>query len=229
MEVDRQGGQMQFTTVLLVAALGPAGPALSVPSQPNPIAVTSQAVDSSRTAFADQIGQIGTTPTSSSSSSTNPHTLGVGGSIVATNRGVGGSMRYWFGKLGVDLNASYYNGSGGRSTYSASTFQASPSVIYIVSNPNSTREVDVRPYLGGGISYAQTSALPPSYSPGNTTRPDTTGIGMQVFGGAEIGFKDTERLTLSVEGIYHNLPSRFAPSNSISGFNVGVALHYYLK
>ena len=38
-----------------------------------------------------------------------------------------------------------------------STFAVMPSVMYMVTKPNLLRDVDIRPYVGGGLNYVHAS------------------------------------------------------------------------
>ena len=121
-----------------------------------------------------------------------PHQFGIGGSITASTRGAAGDVRYWFNDhIGLNMTAGWYRGyyetpSGQRPT----TVHVSPSVIYMIGKPNYTREVDIRPFVGGA-SYLR--ATRPIVSPtANILTVESSGTGMHAFGGAELTFKDAE-------------------------------------
>jgi hypothetical protein len=159
-----------------------------------------------------------------------PHQLGIGAAITASTQGAAGDVRYWFNDhIGVNMAAGWY-----RSFYEApngdraSTVHASPAIIYLIGTPNYTREVDIRPYVGGGASYLRASR--PVIAPnGNVFTSETSGTGMHAFGGAEMTFKDAEQLAISGELIYYRLPVRLSSQSSLDGFNYLVAVHFYLK
>jgi len=107
-----------------------------------------------------------------------------------------------------------------------STFAVLPSVIVMLTKPDDTRQVDVRPYVGGGVNYVR-STRPVSFSSSNQVR--ASGVGGQAFGGVELTFRDAQQVTVSAEGIYYRLPVRYINANAIDGFNYRVAVHIYLK
>ena len=102
-----------------------------------------------------------------------------------------------------------------------------PSVIVMLSKPNLSRQMDIRPYVGGGVNYVNAST--PRTSTGVPYTGSTSGVGGQVFGGAEMTFRDAKAMTISVEGIYYALPVNYINSNVIDGFNYVVAFHFYLR
>jgi hypothetical protein len=159
-----------------------------------------------------------------------PHQFGVGASLTASTRGAAGDVRYWFNDhIGMNMTAGWYRSyyetpSGDR----PSTIHASPSIIYLIGKPNYTREVDIRPFVGGGPSYLRASR--PVVSPtGNILTSESSGTGMHAFGGAEMTFKDADQVALSAELIYYRLPVRLASRSSLDGLNYLVAVHFYLK
>ena len=170
-------------------------------------------------------------PPPTSTSSAAPHTLSFGGSIVAGSNGATGGFSYWFNEhVGVDLSVGYYRlpnyySSNGSSGY---TFQTAPSVRWLITKPNQTRDVNLRPYLGGGINYV--SASNPYVATTRTTPSVTTnGVGMQAFGGVEMTFKDTPGFAVTMEGAYYHLPEGFAGTGYIGGMNYLIGIRYYVK
>lgn len=162
-------------------------------------------------------------------SSTRPHQFGFGGSITASNGGAAGDVRYWVGDhLGLDMSAGWHrSGYETRTGQRASTVHASPSIIYMFGKPNYTREVDIRPYAGGGASYVRAST--PVMSPsGAMLMSEASGTGMHTFGGAEVAFKDVEAMTFSGELVYYRLPVRLS-NNAYDGFSYLIAVHFYVK
>ncbi len=168
-------------------------------------------------------------PTSTPSSA--PHTFSVGGSIVAGSNGATGGFSYWFtDQVGVSMSVGYYRlpnyytstGSSG------STFQAAPSLMWLLTKPNQTRDVNFRPYLGGGINYVSSSA-PVVASTRTTVTPTTSGTGMQAFGGVEMSFKDTPAFAITMEAAYFHLPEGFAGTGYIGGMNYLLGFRYYVK
>jgi hypothetical protein len=64
-------------------------------------------------------------------------------------------MRYWFGqRVGIDFTAGYYRHRL-TPTLTASSTQVMPSVLVMFTEPDPSRDVDVRPYAGGGVNYAR--------------------------------------------------------------------------
>jgi hypothetical protein len=159
-----------------------------------------------------------------------PHTVGFGGQLMVSNWGAGGGARMFFGeRLGVNLNVSWYrHGRYTSNTNQGSTFATLPSFIYMLTKPDPDAEVDIRPYVGGGISYVSTSR-PAAFTTGTTTLQRRSGTGAQAFGGVEMTFAEADWMTLSVEGVYYKLPVNFVNSNIVGGFNYFVAVHFYLR
>ena len=158
--------------------------------------------------------------------STAQHTLSFGGSIVAGSNGATGGFNYWFNDhVGVQMSVGYYVLPHYYSTNSSgSTFQAAPSVLVMLTPPNQTRDVNFRPYLGGGINYVS-SSTPVSPSAGVTT----SGTGGQAFGGVEMSFKDTPGLAITMEAAYFHLPEGFAGTGYIGGMNYLLGVRFYVK
>lgn len=156
-----------------------------------------------------------------------PHQIGIGGSLVVSNQGASGGFRYFFGqRLGVNVSAGWSSSVG---RYSAGTSSAviSPSVMYMLTLPNDLRELDIRPYVGGGATYVHANYATSRAGPGVTGAHNDWG--MQAFGGAEMSFRSAKAVTISVEGIYYNVPSTYTSTSNFSGFDWLVAFHYYVK
>lgn len=158
-----------------------------------------------------------------------PHRFGLGATMTASNRGAGGAMRYWFGEyVGVDFSAQWYRprytvASGSR----GSTFQAIPSVVILLKKPNLTRDVDLRPYVGGGLNYVRSTR--PLANPSQTAAARSSGVGGQVFGGVEMTFREAPQVTISGEAVYYKLPINYVGASMIGGMNYIMAVHFYLK
>lgn len=160
-----------------------------------------------------------------------PHTVGLGGQLAISNRGAGAGARFFFGdRLGVNLNAFWYRPS---TRYSVpgnepgATYGAFPSFIYMLTKAGGDRDVDIRPYVGAGMSYVSGTR---NVASGNTViRQRVGGAGGQVFGGVEMTFSGADFMTLSAEGVYYRLPVRFVNSSVVDGFNYLVAVHFYMK
>ena len=157
-----------------------------------------------------------------------PHRFGVGGSILISNRGASGGFRYWFGeRVGVNLTAGFYTTAGNNPANSSSTVVI-PSVLVMLTKPNETRQMDVRPYVGAGMNYSHAYGATPVRSP-NVAQPRMYGIGGQAFGGVEVTFRDMDMMTLSGEGVYYVMPAYYANATTASGFTYTFAVHFYLK
>lgn len=158
-----------------------------------------------------------------------PHTLGVGGSMMVSSRGASGGFRYFFSeRVGINLAAGW-SPNGMRSSLGSTTIVV-PSVMVMLTKPHDTGQIDIRPYVGGGVTYIYSSgANLPTIAPGTSTAYQNHGTGVQVFGGAEISFSDMKRFTISAEGTYYTVPANFVSTPNAGGFNYAVAFHIYLK
>jgi len=152
-----------------------------------------------------------------------PHEIGIGG---FGGSGGGPSFRYFFSdQVGVDLTAGWYRpmttGQGGTS------FQISPSMVVMFNKSNKMADVDVRPYIGGGLLYLNgpTSVI----SQANSTVIRQSGLGMQAFGGAEFTFASAPSIAVSAETIYHKLPVQTYNVDLSRGFDFYVLVHFYMK
>ena len=157
-----------------------------------------------------------------------PHTIGLGGQMGVSNRGGGGGVRYFFGnRLGTSVEVAWY-----RPRYSAtatgSTFAVLPSFIFMLTDPDPARDVDIRPYVGGGVNYVRGSR-PVVTVAGQTTTLRRSGIGGQAFGGVELTFREADFLTISVEATYYRLPVTYVNANVVGGFNYVLAFHFDLR
>jgi len=96
----------------------------------------------------------------------------------------------------------------------------------MLTKPDQSREVNLRPYLGAGINYVSSSQPYGNVTPTATV---TSGTGMQAFGGVEMSFQDTPRVGLSFEAAYYHLPTGFVGTGYIGGMNYLIGVHFYLK
>jgi len=156
-----------------------------------------------------------------------PHTVGLGSALTASNHGIGGATRVFFNdRIGVDFSANWYRP---QSRYSEGyIFHATPSFLYMLTEPNDLRDVDIRPYVGGGLSYVN-STYRSALLPPDTTGQRTSGVGGQAFGGAEITFRAAQWVTISFEGRYYRLPVRFVNTNMIGGMNYLMMFHFFVN
>jgi len=120
-------------------------------------------------------------PGSSSSSTDKPHQVGLGG---FGGSGGGPSFRYFFGEqIGIDVTGGWYRPMTGRGASAATACQVSPSMIVMLNKSNTLADLDLRPYVGGGVIY-MSSPTPVGYRTSTVIRQN--GWGMQAFGGVEI-------------------------------------------
>ena len=163
-----------------------------------------------------------------------PHSVGVGGQMTMGSGGGGGGIRYFLSeRLGVNFIVGVARGpryDTPSRTDSSSTFYAMPSAILMLSRPDPTRDVDLRPYVGGGITYVRATSALPVTAPGSTsTTYRRSGVGAQAFGGVEITFREADFITISAEGMYYKLPVSYINASVIDGFNYALMFHFYLK
>ena len=213
---------MPFATLLLVTST------LAAPTAIRP--ADERAGDLSRTSLAWLAPvSIAAQRSQPQASSPRPHQFGFGGSITASNGGAGGDIRYWFGDhLGLTMSAGWHRSAYQTSTGDrASTVHASPSVLYMFGKPNYRREVDIRPYVGGGASYVR-SSMPVASPNGGVRTSEASGTGLHTFGGAEVAFKEVEAMTFSGELVYYRLPVRLS-NNAYDGFSYLIAVHFYVR
>jgi hypothetical protein len=161
---------------------------------------------------------------SSSSSGTHPHVLGFGGMLGAGPLGTGFGLRYWFVEnVGLDMRfllsrAELTIGTGG-----GASFEAAPSVIVMMTKPDPSRGVDIRPYIGGGANYtrAGTNAV--------ITRSPVSGSGVQVFGGVEVTIREAGALAIGGEVLYNKRSQPLVTAGVRSGLTGLVAFLFYVK
>jgi len=187
-----------------------------------------------------QRGTIARPPVTSSPT----YRFGLGGSVVMSNYGIGASARYWFNKhIGVSAMTQWRPGRE-YSTYSpftgvlstvqtSSTISATPSVMVMLNETDSNREVSFRPYMGVGSGYIRGSRFAsqgvPGATPGVATSVTYSGRTDQAYGGTEMFFRDYPSLAISAEMIYVNVPRNFVNRYTTDGLNFQVAAHFYLK
>jgi hypothetical protein len=154
--------------------------------------------------------------------SAQPHELGLGATFGLGVTGSGASIRYFFNeRLGLDtrvLMGSRPNSTGHVQGFS---LQFAPSAILMLTPQNTSSNVDIRPYVGGGISFTHT------WADDQLGLPAASGVGQQVFGGIEIQFRSADSFALNLEVIHYfradSLSGSFAPSGT--SFVVGVNLY----
>jgi outer membrane protein W len=162
-----------------------------------------------------------------------PHQVGLGAQMGLSNRGGGGAFRVFMTpQLGVNFSATYYPGARYNTingSVQGSTFAVMPSVMYMVTKPNLLRDVDLRPYVGGGINYVHASRPVPTTVPGALALVSENGMGGQVFGGVEMTFRSADYITISFEGTYYRLAVDYQNAALRDGFTYALAFHFYLK
>jgi len=163
-----------------------------------------------------------------------PHQIGVGAQMNLTSSGAGGAFRMFMTpQLGVNFSASYYPGTRYNTPsgiVQGSTFAVMPSVMYMITKPNLLRDVDLRPYVGGGLNYVHASGRPlPTTVPGAISYGSENGIGGQVLGGVEMTFRSADYITISFEGTYYRVPGTYQNASLRDGFQYALAFHFYLK
>ena len=156
------------------------------------------------------------------------HAVGLGGQISVSNTGFGAGTRLFFSKrLGVNVNGFWYNNSPtAYGPSQGSTYGVVPSFMYMFTSPRSGN-IDLRPYVGGGLSYISSSR--PTTTGNVTTTERFTGMGGQVFGGVEMTFRGADFMTISAEGIYYKLPVSAVSTSMMDGMNWLMGVHFFVK
>jgi len=159
-----------------------------------------------------------------------PHHFGLGAAMGVSNRGGGGSFRYFVNdRLGLDMNVWWYRPTTGSASSLGSAFVASPSFIWMLNGPDPQADIDVRPYVGGGLNYSRRfSGAQPRTSVSNTNV-RTGGIGGQVFGGVEMTFKEAKAIAISAEVAHHEMAATGLTGAFARGTNLYLVFHYYLN
>ena len=195
----------------------------SPPSSP----ISSQAAPASqseRSATANQLGQTpGTRAVSAPAPFLPSHVIGLGGRIGTQALGFAATGRAWTQRgIGAQLEA-------GQSTYTSpfradelSTMQFAPSLIYSPRNLV-TNAIWARPYLGGGINFYRSTFR------SSVGFPDVvdSGVGSQMFGGAELTWANLPQVALSAD-----LRHLWAPMTNgfeLGGMGFSVSGHWYVK
>lgn len=165
-----------------------------------------------------------------------PRTIGVGGHVGGFTFGAGVNARLWTsGRVGLQFGFSRFSigdsSSFGGATYSSSVSvnQFAPVVLVRFGEPEADDDVVIRPYAGGGINVFRTTVSAGGSVPGlsfNTSESETN-FGFQALGGAEIGFRNVPRLTISGDLGYYSTGTSFGVQ--LGGFAYGFSLHWYLK
>ena len=174
-------------------------------------------------------------PEEDEQSTERPHQFGLGANMGLSSRGGGGSFRMFMTQqFGFNVSANYYQGTRyatvSSGTVQGHTFAVMPSVMYMITKPNLLRDVDIRPYVGGGLNDVYATGRPlPTTVPGVITFGSESGLGGQVLGGAEMTFRSADYLTISFEGTYYRVPGTYQNASLRDGFQFAMAFHFYLK
>jgi hypothetical protein len=175
-------------------------------------------------AITNQLGQApGARAVSGPAPSLPSHVIGLGGRIGTQAIGFAATGRAWIQRrIGAQLEA-------GQSTYTTpfsadqlKTVQFAPSLIYSPRNLV-TNAIWARPYLGGGVNFYRSTFR------SSIGFPDVvdSGIGSQMFGGAELTWANLPQVALSAD-----LRHLWAPTTNgfeLGGMGFSVSGHWYVK
>jgi Outer membrane protein beta-barrel domain len=166
-------------------------------------------------------------PPSVSAQTATRRRVGFGGTIVGSNNGVGGSVRYWFNnRFGMDAGGLWYRGrhyetaSGTFERTSAALFSTTGLALLSAHDPKN--EIDLRPIVGAGANYIRSSQFRVN---GELTTANPQGWGWHALGGVEAAFVQGFALTGALA--YHRLPGDFQDAGLFNGFNLVVSIHAY--
>jgi hypothetical protein len=187
-------------------------------------AVMRSTPESDAAATTTPLGQTpGTRAVSGPAPSLPSHVIGLGGRIGTQALGFAATGRAWTERrIGAQLEL-------GKSTYTTafggaqlSAMQFAPSVIYSPRNLV-TNAVWTRPYVGGGVNFYRSTF---SSAPGFPGVVDS-GVGSQMFGGAELTWANLPQVALSAD-----LRHLWAPTSNgfeLGGMGFSVSGHWYVK
>jgi len=179
---------------------------------------------SEASATTNQLGQTpGTRVVAVSAPLLPSHVIGLGGRIGTRALGVAATGRAWTQRrVGAQIEAgqSTYTTAFGRDQLKAMQF--APSVIYSPRNVV-TNAIWARPYIGGGVNFYR-STFRSSFG-----LPDVveSGVGSQMFGGAELTWANLPQVALSAD-----LRHLWAPTSNgfeLGGTGLSVSGHWYVK
>jgi hypothetical protein len=156
------------------------------------------------------------------------HQFGLGGSMGVGSRGGSGAFRYFFGdRIGFNATVGWYRPTGaGNAGSQGSTFLVAPSMVYMLTKAAAAKDIDVRPYVGGGLNYANgTSPIRRSSDVGSRTG----GLGMQAFGGVELTFLEAPSIAISAEVAHYRLAVPAVSADASQGTNFYLLFHYYVR
>lgn len=198
------------------AQTSPASGATSAPVRSTP--------ESDASATTNQRGQTpGTRVVAVSAPLLPSHVIGLGGRIGTRALGFAATGRAWTQRrVGAQIEA-------GQSTYTTAfggdqlkAMQFAPSVIYSPRNVV-TNAIWARPYIGGGVNFYRSTFR------SSRGFPDVvdSGLGSQMFGGAELTWANLPQAALSAD-----LRHLWAPTTNgfeLGGMGFSVSGHWYVK
>lgn len=130
--------------------------------------------------------------------------FGFGANVGLGTNVAGGTFRYWFGdRVGVDMNAVWARPFSRTGVDSGSTLLLAPSAIVMLRTYDDDKDVNLQPYIGGGLNYARQSGR--AEADGGTA----SGTGSQLFGGMELSFHDVPNIVISATVVRYWLPDEF--------------------
>jgi hypothetical protein len=158
---------------------------------------------------------------SGSSNGTQPHLFGFGAMLGAGALGTGLGLRYWFADyVGFDmrflLSRAQLVSTGGGFSY-----ELAPSVIVMLTKPDPARQVDIRPYIGGGVNHTRAGT--------NVVTTPVSGSGTQVFGGVEAAIRPAGGFAIGVDVIYNKRSQTLVAAGVKSNVTGVVSFLFYVK
>jgi len=152
------------------------------------------------------------------------HTIGVGAVMTTSDHfGFGGSARFWTRHVGVQLQLTHQSFSNADNDFSTINF--APGVVLTLRDHVSDY-LSLRPYFGGGPTFAHTNARPTSVDAGLSSSKNV--MGYQMFGGGEVTFASLPQIGVSVDVGYHHAGESFEGVDA-TGVAVSATGHWYFR
>lgn len=155
-----------------------------------------------------------------------PHEWGIGGQFGAGSLGSGVSLQYWVaGLVGVDARL-LLSGSEqftGVQFVGGHSVEFAPSVVVMFKRPDSSKNLDVRPYAGGGVNWTHAG---PNVS---VSGESVNGRGAQYFGGVEFGLAQVPALGVSIEVIRNQRPQALVDAGLRSSTTALIAFRFFVR
>jgi len=140
--------------------------------------------------------------------------------------GGGLSFRFFFNdQLGLNVAGGWSHSPNSNQGYTA---YVAPSMVYMLTKSKKLADIDVRPYVGGGLNFSNSSAAPVQTTRTNVSG-GTSGLGMQVYGGVEVTFQDVKSLAISAEVTHYQLAASGYSTAAMQGTNFLMMFHYYMN